>query len=250
MSTTPLSNLQELVERSLFESIRKEVVDKGYLPDITAQVEITPVTIPPTYTNKYPNTLQGRQQWELDIKNIVNSKGFAIEIYNEGSNLGKGIKKVPRIVINSGNSLPGALGGDPSRFYEDTGNSYLPMVTPPQTVDLFIDIHVVSDNVIQERILNAIMALALPRRGYIKHYNDPTKTFFIRFINFYDRDDLEGGIVEKVYGYEIPDCWDRADIQVGPAVSKITQITVPVTLQKYMDGTWNNPEVSSELKVP
>jgi len=35
MSATPLSDSREVVERSLFHSIRRELVDKGYLPDIS-----------------------------------------------------------------------------------------------------------------------------------------------------------------------------------------------------------------------
>lgn len=37
MSTTPLSNSREIVERSLFHAVRQELVDKGYLPDIKAK---------------------------------------------------------------------------------------------------------------------------------------------------------------------------------------------------------------------
>ena len=234
MSATALSDLQEIVERSIFEAIRKELVDKGYLPDITAQVE----TSPNTFVDKYPNTTAGRLLWETDIKAIVTSKGFAIELYSEGSNYNKGVKKTPRIVLNSGSMLPGSLGGDPSRFYSGQGASFQAKVTPPQTVDFFMDINAVAQDVEQERVLNAIMALALPRKGYIPWYNSSTEKFFVRFINYFNADNGDQGIIEKVFGYEIPDCWDRGDVIVSTEIAKMTDIEVNVNLQKYMDGSW------------
>lgn len=228
MSDTSLSTTQELIERSLFEIIRKEVVDKGYLPDITL----------------YPNTVLGYQDYEADKATIIANRGFAIDVYNEGSNMAKEVKKAPRIVINTGNFLPGALGGDPQREFIDLGLEYRAQVTPPQTVDFYINIHLVSSNVKEERVLNAILALALPRRGYIPHYNDPAETLFCRYLNFYDMDDHERGLLEKVYAYEIPDCYDREPVvfqapgYTGGFVSKITEISVHPNILKYIEGTW------------
>ena len=37
MSATPLSDSREVVERSIFHAIRKETVDKGYIPDINKE---------------------------------------------------------------------------------------------------------------------------------------------------------------------------------------------------------------------
>jgi hypothetical protein len=232
MSTTSLSIVQELIERSLFEAIRKEVVDKGYLPDITL----------------YPNTPIGYQDYEDDKATIIATKGFAIDIYNEGSNMAKEVKKAPRIVINTGNFLPGALGGDPQREFIDLGLTYRAQITPPQTVDFYLNVHLVSVNVIQERILNALMALALPRRGYIPHYNDPEETLFCRYLNFYNMDDSSMGIMEKVYAYEVPDCFDREPIIPNEGnypngiVAKITEISVHPNIIKYIEGSWGSVE--------
>jgi hypothetical protein len=240
MSTTPLSNIQEVIERSLFESIRQEVVDKGYLPDISDTVT-------------YPDTAVGWAQWESDIENIVSSMGFSIEVYSVGSNENKGIKKVPRIVIESGNFLPGALGGDPRRFFEDVTSHWDAKVTPPQTTDFYINFCIVGNTAAQIRVLNAIMSLAIPRRGYIPWYNDSTKSFFARFLNYYDRTDEDEGIIEHVYAYEIPDAWDSDDSEFNSVVTgdntiaKIGEITLNINIQKYMDRTWGYD--SSELVV-
>ena len=210
MSATPLSDIQSIIERSLFETIRLELVDKGYLPDVTA----------------YPNTPIGVQEYESDLNTIANGPlGFAIELFSEGSNHGKGVKKVPRIVLNSGSFLPGALGGDPQRFFKDNGTNFTAKVTPPQSVDFYVDFNLVSENVKQERILNAILALSIPRRGYIPYYTDSSTRFFTRYLNYYDADSTKEGIIEKVYGYEIPDVWDVNDVTFANSISKISQIS-------------------------
>jgi len=223
MSATPLSDIQTVIERSLFEHIRLELVDKGYLPDVT----------------DYPNTQVGYDDYNQAITDISNgTNGFAIELFNESENTSRGMKKVPRIVMNTGNFLPGALGGDPSPYFSDQGSIYTSKVTPPQTVDFFINFHLISNTVAQQRILNAILALAVPRRGYIPWYSDSDKTFFIRYLNYYDGDDQAEGILEKVYAYEIPDCWDSEDRDLVENVAKINRITLQPNVQKYMDGTW------------
>lgn len=228
MSATTLTNVQEIIERSLFEMIRLELVAKLYLPDVSD-------------TGTYPDNQTGWDQWEADIKTIVDgAKGFAIELFSVGNNEAKGIKKVPRIVIESGNFLPGSLGGDPQRYFEDQGDDYKALVTPPQTVDFYINFHLVSKDIVQGRVLNAILALTIPRRGYIPWYNDGTKSFFARYLNYYDQGDESIGVTEHVYAYEIPDVWDREDIEVYAEIAKVSEITLNTNVQKYMDRTWGH----------
>lgn len=222
MSDTALSNIQEIIERTLFEKIRVEVVDKGYLPDVTL------------YTDDDP----GWSQWGIDIDTIVTNKGFAIEVFNAGISESRGVKKLPRFVINVGSFLPGALGGDPQRFFQDQGVDYTALVTPPQTADFYLDVSVVVGSISQLRILHSILSLAIPKRGYHKFYNDTTNSFFVRNINYYDADNDAEGILEKVYGYEIPDCWDTEDTEFTASIAKMTEITLNTNVQKYMDGSW------------
>lgn len=225
MSATALSGIQELIERSIFEILRLELVDKGYLPDIID-------------TDTYPDDTTGWAAWKAAITTIVNSKGFAIELFSGGSSDARGIKKVPRIVINCGNFLPGALGGDPRRFFQDQGTHYSALVTPPQTVDFYLNFHLVSNTIEQARVLNDMIALAIPRRAYLPWYSDATKTFFIRYLNYHNLEDEDQGIIEHVYAYEIPDAWDRNDVEVNEIIAKISEITLNTNVQKYMDRTW------------
>lgn len=231
MSDTALSSIQEIIERSIFEIIRLEIVDKGYLPDIAD-------------TGTYPDTDSGHAQWETDINAIVASKGFAIELFGAGNSQAKGTKKVPRMVIESGNFLPGALGGDPRRYFSDQGGDYQALVTPLQTVDFYLNFCLVSNTAAQSRILNAILALTIKRRGYIPWYSDGVKTFFARYLNYYDRNDEDKGIIEHVYAYEIPDAWDHEDVEVYASIAKLNELTFNINIQKYEDGSWGHDATS------
>ena len=221
MSNIPLSNIQELIERTLFENIRQEVVDKGYLPDIT----------------QFENSEVGVILYNEAVEEIMAKEGFVIDVFNENASFEHGIKKIPRIVINSGNFLPGDIGGDPLRFFEAQENgTFTAMILPPQTVSFFINIQLISNHIKQERILNSLLALAVPRRRYLKWYNNPDKSFFIRHLNYWDIDDESHGIIEKVHAYEVPDCWDRNNEVVQQNIAKINQITLNTLLAKYKDG--------------
>lgn len=225
---TALSNTQELIERSLFERIRKELVDKAYLPNIVS----------------YDDNAAGWAQYGVDLNTIVSTRDFAIEVFSTGTNEAKGDKKVPRIVLESGSFLPGNLGGDPKPYFEDQGSNYKGLVTPPQTADYYIDICLISNSIVQNRILNSILALAIPRRGYIPWYTNEdeneTKSFFARYLNYYKKNDTKSGIIEHVYSYEIPDAWESEDIEKLSSVAKISEITLNPNIQKYMDGSWGH----------
>lgn len=225
MSTTPLVDIQEVIERTVFERIRQELVDKLYLPDITI----------------YPDTPAGWDGYNVAIKAIADGAlGFAIELFGAGVADFKGTKKVPRIAINSGSFLPGALGGDPRRYFNDVGADFTALVQPPQTVDYYVDFHLVANSIKQIRILNSLLSISVPRRGYIPFYNDATNSFFAREIGYYNADNEDDGIIEKVFGYEIPDCWDAGEIIDETGIAKINEITLNTNVQKYLDGSWGH----------
>ena len=220
MSATLLSTVQELIENSLFEVIRLELVDKGYLPDITL----------------YANDSAGQLQWEVDLKALANP----IEIMNESASDKMDVKKVPRMVISSGSFLPGALGGDPRKYFRDQGNDYSALVTPDQVTNFYINFHLICNNTIDERILNALLALTVPKRGYVPFWSDLTQNFFVQYLNYYDGVSNVDAVHHKIYAYEVQDVWDREDIEVEASIAKMTEITLNMNIQKYLDGSWGH----------
>lgn len=227
-----LSNIQEIIERSVFEAIRLVLVKYEYLPDITL----------------FPDTAQGKLDYQEALATVISEKGFLIELLNENSNYKHGSKAVPRIVVNSGAFLEGELGGDPAKFFEELeNNTFEAKVTPPQTSSFFIDIHLVSNTVQQERVINSILSEAIPKRKYLPYYNDTESKFFIRHINYYQLDDSTNGILEKVNAYEVPDCWESEYETVQVGIAKINEIKLITEINKYTDPPV--PESTDTLTV-
>lgn len=231
MSTTPLSNSQEIIERSIFERIRLEIVDKGYYPNIAATSGLPAVPV-------YPNTPAGKVLLDNDVASIVTSKGFAIELFNNVNSKALGTKKIPRIVINSDSFLEGALGGDSTKIFRTVGQGFSAYQQPPQTSNFYFNIRLVSNNVSQERILTSLLSLALPKRAYIPLYNAPTYNFFCRNLNSMDISNETEGYIEKYLAYEVQDVWDMEDALIAENITAISQITLHPNVQSYRDGTF------------
>lgn len=214
-----LINTQEIVERSIFESIRKRIVEEGYLPDIA----------------NYPNTAAGYGNYQSAIDAVKNSQGFAAEVFGHGSSQSKQLKRVPRIAIITRRVFPGDIGGLATPHYEKdplNPNNIMKVLMDSQTSDLQIDIHLVSNSAKQDRFLNAIVGAVIGRRKYLKVYNDPEQkqTFFIHQYSYYELPDTLEGIIEKVYSYEVKDLYLFGGQVIQPNVPLIKEITVNTTL--------------------
>lgn len=221
MSNIPLSNIEELLERSVFHRIRIECVDKGYLPNI----------------NLFPNTPAGQVAWEAALALCVTNKGFAIEVFGTANAQQRQTKKIPRIVIVSQGFLPGALGADSTPYFHRAADgTYESRILPPQTVDYFFNVHLVANTIQQMRVLQSILALALPRRAYIRTY-DNTTTIFLRNIGFFAQDRAAEGILERVYSYEIPDHWERDPAVVNTGIAPLAEFTLEQELNASTTDT-------------
>ena len=216
----PLSDIQEILERTVYHRLRLECVDKGYLPDITT----------------YPKTEAGEIQYQNDLQIIRDTLGFAVEVFNAGNPKYKGEKIIPRIVINSQDFMPGALGGANTRYYKSNVGGFSKMLRPPQTSDYYYNIHLVADNITEIRVLNALTAIALPRRGYIPIYNNPNQNIFTQVISTVDYTDNTDEIIEKVYRYQIPDIFEVQEID-GGSFAKIQNIDVDILVKEDNSDT-------------
>jgi len=313
MSSIPLSDTQEQVERTIYDRILQECIDKGYTPDITdkltylsdkamivtfsvnfiagntidmdvngvsmvqvvfttnhtitmgllktnieaisgieqvdatgkiltiiAESEDSPVTVTndqvvggisqPTISKALSDGVTGYAALVAEYISIKSSKGFAIEVFSHSPADKKDQKKAPRIVLVPGSFLPGALGGGQITQFElkENGN-FTPYKLPPQTVDFFINIHLVSNSTRQARILHGIVALALPRRGYIPLRDDSTIKFHAENISYTPAEILVEGMKEDIYTYKISDIYDVAKIE-SSEVAKIEEITIETEL--------------------
>lgn len=230
-----INTVQRDIERSIFESIRKALVSLGYTPDAET------ITDPAVYN--------------AQLTSIKGTKGFAVEPYGHSGPQSKGVKKVPRIAMQTRRVIPGELGNPPG--YErikdplDPDN-YIFKTTAAETTHIQIDIHLVTESAEQDRLLNSVIAAAIGVKRYIKFYNQPEYVFFLEQYNYYDIPDTIEGILENVYSYEVKDLYLFEGDVIKDNAAKIKEITLETSLSKSdtilaADGTiigTFNPETS------
>jgi hypothetical protein len=216
----PLSNIQERVERSVYEAIRKTLVDSGYLPDIST----------------FPNTEEGQADYDTEMDAVQVAKGFAAEVFGHGSSLSKENKRTPRIAIIPRRIMPGEVGPSIAGQYSpDPSNpDQIRKLKPAiQASNLHLDINIASSSSAQDRVLHSILASALGTWSYVPMYDDPTDLFFIRQFNFYDLPDDRNGIEEKVYSYEIPELYINEGEYSNVATIKEIKVYTWTTQEKH-----------------
>lgn len=221
----PINNIQERVERSLFEVIRLKMVEWQLIPDIADDIN-------------YPKdgngdlTEQGQLNWEAAMQ-AAPPEGFWIEIFSNSSPYAKGLKKVPRIVLNSQRIIPGEIGLNPggttNRNPLDPDN-YIVTTNPLESGNLQIDMHLVSANTKQTRVLNMVLQAALGQKGYKPMHDNIAERFFFKQFNHYNLPDPPEGILEEIYSYEVQDLYIFDDapsnIRVVSPIKEITQETL------------------------
>lgn len=199
-------NSQDIIERTLYASLMRVALNLG-------------VTINPE--DYLPINTENLLKQEEDVNRILEEKGLFIYIFGVGNNQSRGQKLLPRITIDLNGYYPGNIGleqftvGDS----EDDKGKYVIYQTPQETQDTTLDIHLVANNTSDLRLLHKIMYTALPARGYLKPFDHttlkdylqdnsklkPAGNLYIEIDNYYNHNDVQHGIIEKVYTYNCVD---------------------------------------------
>lgn len=237
MINTSLSITQYLIERTLFEKLRLASVKFGYLPDIT----------------KYPRSEQGAAEYTRAMDKIAKEKGFVLTIKSNIHSTEQGEKTAPRIVVETIQCIPGEFGQWGITQYKMTpSGKYRRVGLPPQPVSYLIAIHLVSNSLEQARVMNALLARSIPRRGYHKItpeiYQDipgieniPVEelgpTFFCELQTSRVYPDPENNLKEDVHQYIIPDAWDITLSDEGDDISPINEIETFISTKSRLGET-------------
>lgn len=181
---------QEIIERSIYCSILNVAKELGF-------------TIDP---NEYlPINTQNQQRFKEDISKLTKY----IQIFGTGNNQSKDIKLTPRIVVNAKGFYPGNIGLPRQLIEKEEGVGFTVTEEPYETIDQYIDVHLVANNQDDLRLLHKILFWSIPQRGYVKPYNQQKFLFsgniFVELVNFFDIPNLELGLMEKVYEFLIQD---------------------------------------------
>lgn len=238
-------NIQQRVERSIFENLRKTIVVQGYIPDITDTV-------------RYPSvnglfTIEAQKNWDIDLKTITVTKGWALEIFGVSSAFQKGLKRTPRVVIVPKRIMPGDVGFQPGFGYGDFGDPNNPgdfnkYPLPDTSANMHFDIHLISSSQEQSRFLNMLISTVLGIRKYLTFEDNANERFFIKHYNYYDVSDNNDGEEENVYSYEVQDLYlfpDSTPVRIKP----IKQVTIEAIVGYETEDTYIKTDENTVTQV-
>lgn len=222
-------NSQEIIERSIYEALLAVTMKLGY-------------TINP---NDYaPANAENSARFQEDKRKIEEEKGRFIAIYGAGNNQSTDQKVTPRIVVNPRGFYPGDIGMPHKLIFEETGIGFTNSETPYETINQFVDIHLVSNNIDDARLLQQICFWSIPQRGYIKPYTYKKFRFsgniFLELVNFQDIPNLNYGLIEKIYQFQVYDCLPDS-FGGGEPISPILDISALLEpLNETIEASINN----------
>jgi hypothetical protein len=213
-----------LLERSIFEYIRKAVVDAGYTPDIIG----------------YENTQSEYARYKSDLQAINSSKGFSIEIFNNSTGVDKGLRQIPRIVLTYTVFSPGNWGSAPGTYIGlNSENKHQAFKDDILSVELFVTCLIISRTTSQERFMSSLLSYILPPFVFIPYYSDLTQKFLVEFVSTSDISDRDGQVFEKSVYYKVPDILLNEGEEVGEEIPSITDITINQYISNYLGLTLN-----------
>lgn len=230
---------QEIIERSLYASLMQVALqlDRTIDPDLYLPVSV-----------------DNQKRYKEAVEAIGDK---FIYIFGVGNNQVRGPKIVPRITIDLNAYYPGNIGTEAFMVGDEKENEeYRQYLYPFETKNAQFDIHLVASKAGDMRLLHSILYTALPVRGYIKPFIEnslqeylehkglnKTGNLYIEVSNYYDHNDQEHGLLEKVYSYTVIDSYIEEMFQEGDTFAPIRDIRALIQLEGP-EGTLTNDQVS------
>lgn len=183
-------SLEEL-DRTLFEIIRKRIVELGYLPDI--------------------NDFTKPQDYKRAKQVIIDSKGFCIDLHGVGTPAARGEVLVCDITIDRMDIEAGTLGGSPSTQYrKKVDGFYQKERTVAMSSNVDYEIRVVTNAVATERIILGMMYDLFNHRAYYPvadMYRTEDDDRFLLFMSGGEQDVSSTDVRERLLKYTVSDVW-------------------------------------------
>lgn len=220
----------------------EEIVERTFYMSLLSTALVNGLTLDPDDYLPVSNSSQKKLQEDMA------SMSKFIYIFGVGNNQSRGPKIVPRITLELQGYYPSTFGIDTRRIDRVDGKTVL-VETDSFPRDTVIDVHLVTNNQEDMRLLHSIMYTALPSRGYIKPFNGskeeyysssmgPSNNMFIEIGNFYDKQELQHGLIEKVYSYTIHN--GVLPERVVTEVPTITDISMSISPSSGSPVSYNN----------
>lgn len=233
---------QEIIERTFYISLLNTALKLG-------------VTLNPD--DYLPLSEANQDRFHRDMDKLTKF----IPIFGIGTNHVRGAKTCPRITLDLQGYYPGDV-GVPAFDIEgnDTGDNYQAVEYPWNTKDITIDVHLIANNQNDMRLLHTLMYHALPAKGYLRPYFGnfeewrrlklgPTGNLYLEVGNYYDKNNTDHGILEKVYSYICKDgILDNQDIPDPSDPDKPWIITPIRDISVLLYPESENPNIT-EVKI-
>lgn len=184
------------IDNGIFESIRKEIVRKGYLPDIN---------------DFLPSTPENEDLWEAALTSIRTSGKQIINVFNVGDSDDRDAIDKNKIIVDRLIPEKGNIGlhcvqeliasGDP----EDEETFYKKVSPPPYTYFINYQVTYICKKTKYDYILAEIIRKAVQNFTFLKGYSDEgietAEGFNIRYINTIDTSGED--FIEKMYRFKV-----------------------------------------------
>lgn len=203
-----LSNILEIVDRSIFKAISDKLVAEGYAVD-----------------RSVPGILLDETAWRAAEQAIIDDKGFVVEIFGASTNHELTEKKLPRVVYTPQRLLPGDIGNAYGPTYElnTVTDTYEKTIGPLQTSNYLFKIGIHGKNAQEYRLMHSAIASVIAHKEYIPFYNDADKYIMLQQYAYQDDPDLRKGTKDGYYFYKVVDIYEGDD-KVLDNLAPIAQI--------------------------
>jgi len=214
-----LNDTLEVIERTLYELVRLELVSEGLTPDVTT----------------YGNTTTAYEQYQTDLKAVVTAKGWAVELFGTEASNYRGLEKVSRIVLNHNTLVPGDYGVDPTgEIVETSPGVFQHKQGSNLAMNYFIDLVIITENQKELRKLMALIFKALPVRGFKQSPIEIGLPQFLMVLDSTYRLQREkDGILGQQYTFLIPDLF-MGEILEGPELAAISEIHTSIYINEHL----------------
>lgn len=210
-------DIRSIIERDIFRKLVDVIVLEGYGVDPND----------PSFQIVGTTGIDNKRA-AMDI--ITANKGFCIEVFGVGTSQNRGVKKTPRISIDSVSFQEGNVAQPPHYYSMSNKGSFDLIVDGTISMELNINIVMEASNAEQDRVTQALVWQALPPRTSLtidSMFSHLYKgDYFIMFQSSQVWNNTLEGINGKVHSYKVPDLYVSPTTTVITGIPPINEITI------------------------
>lgn len=219
----------EIVDRTLFEYIRREVVTQGLLPD---------------WRTFNVGTINERQIAYEAAKSAMRESGELVEVYGVGSAKARGTKAISMITVDRKNVLNGSVGGSGVVYTDNGDDTFSKHEMPDSTCNVIYEIRGICNTTASERKTAKALANVFGRRRGIKALDLFTEDFDGEHLIIESQGSVSlntDDFIEWVHTFQIVDAWIDEAVLISANIVPLTTVNIKTyvcnRLQEFEQGT-------------